>query len=309
MKQRLTQSHHMDGPAFSALGALMLIWGYNWVVMKVALQYAAPFDFAALRTFFASLLLLLPVLLLRRQALRPRRIRPVLLLGFLQTACFVALVNTALVHGGAGKSSVLVYTMPFWVALFAPLVLREHFRRSQLPALLLAFTGLLLIIAPWQQRPELVSSLLALGAGFMWALSVLVAKTIPISDTWELVALTGWQMLFGSVILIVIDQLVPSHPIHWTGPFIAALLYNIGPGNALAWFLWLFIVTRLPASVSGLNALAIPIVGVLAGWLQLGERPGLVEAAGMLLVFIALTLLAFSMRRPTARKDDPATSI
>jgi drug/metabolite transporter (DMT)-like permease len=302
MNQRMTQSHHMDGPAFSALGALMLIWGYNWVVMKVALEYAAPFDFAALRTFFASLLLLLPVALLRRRALRPRRIRAVLLLGFLQTACFVGLVNTALVHGSAGKSSVLVYTMPFWVALFAPLVLREHFKRSQLPALVLAFIGLLLIIAPWEQRPELVSSLLALGAGFMWALSVLVAKTIPVGDTWELVALTGWQMLFGSLILIVIDQLIPSHPIHWTGPFIAALLYNIGPGNALAWFLWLFIVNRLPASVSGLNALAIPIVGVLAGWLQLGERPGLVEAGGMLLVFAALTILALSMRRPTTQR-------
>ena len=304
MNKTMAKSHHLDGPALSALGALMLIWGYNWVVMKVALRYAAPFDFAALRTFFASLLLLLPVALLRRRALRPRRIRAVLMLGFLQTACFVGLVNTALVHGGAGKSSVLVYTMPFWVVVFAPLILREHFRRNQLPALLLAFVGLLLIIAPWQQRPELISSLLALGAGFMWALSVLVAKTIPVGDTWELLSLTGWQMLFGSVILIVIDQLVPSPPIHWTGAFIAALLYNIGPGNALAWFLWLFIVNRLPASVSGLNALAIPVVGVLAGWLQLGERPGLIESLGMLLVFAALVILAYSMRRqPVPPRD------
>ena len=113
----------MDGPAFSALSVLMLVWGYNWVVMKIALRYAAPFDFAALRTFFASLLLLLPVLIWQRRALVPRRILPILVLGFLQTACFVGLVNTALVHGGAGKSSVLVYTMPFWVALLAPLVL------------------------------------------------------------------------------------------------------------------------------------------------------------------------------------------
>jgi drug/metabolite transporter (DMT)-like permease len=295
--------HHMDGPAFTALGALMLLWGYNWVVMKVALRYAAPFDFAALRTFFAALLLIVPVAIWQRRALRPRQIRAVLLLGFLQTACFVALVNTALVHGGAGKSSVLVYTMPFWVALFAPLVLREPFRRSQLPALVLAFAGLLLIIAPWQQRPDLVSSLLALGAGFMWAMSVLVAKTIRIADTWELLALTGWQMLFGSLILIVIDLLVPSHPIHWTGTFVAALLYNIGPGNALAWFLWLFIVNRLPASVSGLNALAIPVVGVFAGWLQLGERPDPIEGAGMLLVFAALATLAYTLRKRSATQS------
>ncbi|MDP1658587.1 MAG: EamA family transporter, partial [Methylotenera sp.] len=33
--------------AFLALFILTLIWGYNWVVMKLAVQYASPFQFAA----------------------------------------------------------------------------------------------------------------------------------------------------------------------------------------------------------------------------------------------------------------------
>lgn len=301
MNGTMTQSHHMDGPAFSMLGALMLLWGYNWVMMKIALRYAAPFDFAALRTFGAALCLLLPLLLFKRSAFWPRYPRATLLLGLLQTACFVGLVNLALVHGDAGKSSVLVYTMPFWIVLLAPLVLHETFRRAQIPALLLAFAGLLLILAPWQHSPDLVSSLLALGAGLFWALSVLLAKTIPAADAWELLSLTGWQMLYGSLVLILLALLIPSHPIVWSGSFIVALLYNIVPGNAVAWFLWLIVVNRLPASVSGLNALAIPVVGVLAGWWQLGERPSLVEGTGMVLVFAALAVLAISMRKPAAQ--------
>ena len=40
--------------AFAALMLLTVIWGYNWVVMKSALQYAGPFQFAALRVWVDS---------------------------------------------------------------------------------------------------------------------------------------------------------------------------------------------------------------------------------------------------------------
>ena len=289
--------HHLDGTALLAMAVLVLVWGYNWVVMKIALRYAAPFDFAALRTLGASLCLLLTLLVMRPRQFWPRYPRATLLLGLLQTVCFVGLVNLALVRGDAGKSSVLVYSMPFWVAMLAPMVLSERSQRAHWPVIALAITGLLLILSPWERAPDLVSSLLALGAGFFWALSVLVVKKIPLKSTWEILSLTGWQMLMGSVILIVIALLVPARPVQWTWQFIVALLYNIGPGNAVAWFLWLYIVARLPVSISSLNSLAIPIIGVLAAWLQLGEQPSLLEGAGMLLVFTALALLALATRR------------
>ncbi len=294
-------SQHLDGTALLAMAVLALVWGYNWVVMKIALRYAAPFDFAALRTLGASLCLLLTLVLMRPRQFWPRYPRATLLLGLLQTVCFVGLVNLALVRGDAGKSSVLVYSMPFWVTMLAPMVLRERSQRAHWPVIALAIAGLLLILSPWEQAPDLVSSLLALGAGFFWALSVLVAKKIPLMNTWEILSLTGWQMLMGSVMLIVIALLVPARPIQWSWQFISALLYNIGPSNALAWFLWLWIVVRLPVSISSLNSLAIPIIGVLAAWLQLGERPTPVESTGMLLVFIALALLALAARRQRVR--------
>ena len=40
--------------AFLALMFLCLIWGYNWVVMKNALRFSSPFDFAALRTILGA---------------------------------------------------------------------------------------------------------------------------------------------------------------------------------------------------------------------------------------------------------------
>ena len=64
------------------------------------------------------------------------------------------------------------------------------------------------------------------------------------------------------------------------------------PGNAIAWFLWLYILEKLPAGVAGMCSLAIPLVGVMFAWLQLGERPGPFEAAGMLLIGLALIILS-----------------
>ena len=285
------KSPALDRAALAALAFLTLVWGYNWVVMKVALQYTAPFPFAAARSVGGGLCLLL-VLVLARKPLRPRHPRHTLLLGLLQTSLFIGLVCWSLVEGGAGKSAVLAYTMPFWVILLAPFFLGEHLRGARWFAVLLAFLGLLLIFSPWHRAPDFMSACIALGAGIAWGLSVLVAKKIPVADRWELLSLTGWQMLMGAVPLLAVAWLVPARPVEWTWPYVAALVYNIIPGNALAWVLWLFVVGRLTATMSGLASLATPVVGVLCGWWQLGERPSFSVSAGMLLVLLALGLLS-----------------
>ena len=292
-------THTVDGAALAALVFLAFVWGYNWVAVKIALQYAAPFPFAAERSAGGGLCLLL-VLLLARRPLKPLYPARALLLGLLQTTLFTGLTSWALVHGGAGKSAVLVFTMPFWVILAAPFVLHERLRGVQWLAVLFAFGGLLLILSPWQRVPDLGSAVLALAAGVTWALSVLVAKKIPVRGHWELLSLTAWQMLLGAAPLVVIALLVPGRATDWTWTYDAMLVYNILFSTAAAWVLWLFIVGRLPATQSGLTSLAVPVVGVLSGWWQLGERPGASEVAGMLLVFAGLALLPYAASRSRA---------
>ncbi|HLA82374.1 MAG TPA: hypothetical protein VJP78_12275, partial [Thermoleophilia bacterium] len=43
--------------AFVALAFLALIWGYNWVAMKVGIGHAEPFTFASLRAFLGALVM------------------------------------------------------------------------------------------------------------------------------------------------------------------------------------------------------------------------------------------------------------
>jgi drug/metabolite transporter (DMT)-like permease len=277
--------------AWWALIALSVIWGYNWAVMKVAMRDAGAVDFAVLRTVLGSLSLFL-VLVWRRALLAPTGFRGIALLGFLQTTAFFGLIVWAVSIGGAGKTAVLAYTMPFWVLVLAWPILGERIRGAQWLAVAVAFAGLLFILEPWHMRGEMPGEILAVVAGIAWAASVIVAKKLDISGKERLLSVTAWQMLFGSIPLVAIAMFVPSQPIHWTGTFIVALLYNVILGNALAWVLWLYILNNLPAGVASLSMLATPVLGVLAAWIQLGERPSATEGLGMLLVGVALALFS-----------------
>ncbi len=282
------------GP-LTAFALLALIWGYNWVVMKVALRYSGPVEFAMLRVGLGALLMV-ALLLVLRIPLRPRYPVKTALLGLFQTTGFIGMISWSLAAGAAGKTAVLSYTMPFWVIVLGWPFLGERLHGRQWPAVGLALAGLVLVLELWNSEASLTSSLVALGAGVSWGLSVIVAKKIPVHGRSELLSLTAWQMVFGLIPLVPAGLLIHERAIDWNGYFVGTLVYNGLGGTAVATLLWLYILQRLPATLSGLSSLVVPIVGVIAAWLQLGERPDLSESIGMVMILAALGLL--TLQRP-----------
>jgi len=277
--------------AAGILVLLSLIWGYNWVVMKKVARLADPFDFSAIRTLLGALALF-AVLAWRRGSLRPVALGPTLLLGLLQTTAFTALIQWALVGGGAGKTAVLVYAMPFWLLPMAWVFLGERVRGLQWGAVAMALVGLLFILDPWKPEGNLLSTALALLASVAWAASAIVLKRLRARVAVDLLSLTAWQMLLGSLVLCALAWWLPSEPPQLTPYFVAALIYNALLATGLAWLMWLFILDRLPAGLAGLSSLAVPAVGVLSGWVELGERPSGPEAIGMACIAVALVLVS-----------------
>ncbi|NLV72034.1 MAG: DMT family transporter [Actinobacteria bacterium] len=273
----------------AALILLALIWGYAWVVMKIALDYVDPFTFSALRTFPAALLLLAILPLLKRPV-RPKAFWPTALLGLLQTTGFIALMTWALQGQGAGKTSILTYTMPFWVLLMAWVVLGEKLKGFQWVAVALALCGLILILQPWHLQGGF-SDLLAVGGALSWAGSAVYAKVLRKHHEVDLLSLTAWQLLLGSIPLVIMAAATWTAPPVWTGTFIWALVYCIVLGSGVAWVLWLYIVDSLRAGTAGLASLLNPVIGIASAWIQLGERPGLLEGLGMISIVGALLLV------------------
>ncbi|HUP30711.1 MAG TPA: DMT family transporter, partial [Usitatibacter sp.] len=258
------------GAPIVAMVAMVVIWGYSWVVMKIALRHAHPFDFAALRVAIGCALLF-ALVKLRGRSLRLPRYRMAVLLGLLQVALFVALSHFALLHAGPGKTSVLVFTMPFWMIVFAHFIIHEHMRGAQWLAVGLAFAGLVLIVAPWQLT-NLTGSLLAVAAGAVWAITAVLSKKWPTAADDPLL-FTAWQLCFGGVALAVLAATISQRPVEWTAEFWWALGFSAIFATAIGWWLWTYVLAHSPAGITGLNSLGIPVIAVLGSAIQLGERP------------------------------------
>jgi drug/metabolite transporter (DMT)-like permease len=287
--------------AFAALFLLTLIWGYNWVVMKTAVQYASPFQFAALRTFLGAIMLFL-VLVLTKRPLALKEFPTMLALGLLQTCGFTGLLIWALVSGGAGKTAVLSYTMPFWVMLFAWPMLGEKVQGWQWLAVLFALFGIVLIFDPLHIKGDGFSMFLALCSGISWAISAIVSKKLhQRRPELDLLNITAWPTLLGSIPIIILALILPAPPIQWTQTFWLTIIYSIFLSGSLAWVLWLYALQRLPAGVASMASMLAPVIGVTAAWIQLNERPSNIEFAGMFSIALALLIIsAITIRKHQA---------
>lgn len=279
----------------AALTALALLWGYNWVVMKVAVQYAPPFEFAAMRLLLGALTLF-AVMAALRKPLAPQVPLQFALIGIFQSGGFIGLAMWAVMTAGAGKVAVLAYTMPLWVALIGAPLLKERINALQYAAIGVAVIGIVLILDVWNVRGSFFADAIALAAGASWAIGVVLTKRLQQRERVEVFGLTTWQLLFGGIVVGIVALVVPEGATHWTPVFIGALLYNAVLASALAYLLWIAVLGRLTARDAGMATLSNPIVGIIAAWLQLGEVPSTIEAIGMALVVAALASLAWTAK-------------
>jgi len=288
--------------AFLALMLLCIIWGYNWVVMKNALHFSGPYDFAALRTILGALCLFIVMLILKKP-FKIQEIPRLIVLGLLQTAGFTGLLVWALVEGGAGKTAVLTYTMPFWTMLLAWPLLGEKLSGWQWPAALFSLMGILFILDPLHLGSDIFSMFLAIVSGISWALAVILAKKLQArSPHLDLISLTAWQMLFGSIPIVILAFMTHLTPIEWNSYFIGALIYNSVFGNAIAWLLWLYALRHLSAGIATMTTTVCPVIAVIASSIELHETIKPFEFLGM--AFIGVSLLMISYNRIKRHEEE-----
>ncbi|MDQ7248549.1 DMT family transporter [Dongia sedimenti] len=291
----MSRSH--AGSLLLLLG-LAVCWGYNWVVMKIGLHDAGPVAFAAIRCLGGAIILGCVLLALRRSF---KIVEPwtVAAIGLLQTALAQGLIAMALSGGQAGKSAVLNYTLPVWVMILGFLFLKERPRLMQWLATAVAFGGVMVMTFLNETTISLAPIFLALSASICWGAGTVVTQSLMRRHNGRIdtVVLTAWQLFIGGVVLTALAFIVPEAPLHWTTSLVLALLYNVGPASAVAFLLWFMLQQRIEANVLSLIVLIVPLVGIAAGWLQLGERPTGPDAIGMALILAGIAVMVVSQRR------------
>ncbi len=274
-----------------ALLVLSITWGYTWVLSKQALTYAPPFAFAAERCTGGALALFIAIKLMGK-SVRLVAPGPTLLIGLTQAAGFMAFQTWALVEGGPGKTAVLIFTMPIWTLLLAWPILGERIRGKQWLAALSTLTGLLLIIEPWDMHSSLLSKFLGVMAALCWSIGSILIKRLRASHKVDLLAMTAWQMIMGAVPLVLLAIVIPEHSTQWSMSYISILVFVSVVSTGFCWWLWIYILDRVPAWEASLSVLGTPVVAILSSRMMLGEEFKVSEVTGILLIGSGLALLS-----------------
>jgi drug/metabolite transporter (DMT)-like permease len=256
--------------AYAALLVLTAVWGSNWIVMKLALLRADPIVFNIERTWVA-IAVLFAVLLGRRRPLWPESWIAIVVTGFFTTVNFGS-TTMALAGGGAGRTSVLVFTMPFWTLLLARPVLGERVRGSQWFAVAIALAGLTLVVEPWSWYGELAPKLWAVLSGFGWAAGAVATKYFQRKHSLDMLNFIAWQMLVGVLPLCVLPFVLPLPGAQWSAAYAGLLLWTGAVSTAAGFLLWIAVLRFLPAGTASLNMLAIPVIALVSSMLVFGER-------------------------------------
>jgi drug/metabolite transporter (DMT)-like permease len=295
--------------ALGLFAAVVIAWGLNWIMTKTLIQAASPLWVAAIRSAIATVTLFV-VLAACQQFVIPRRgdVPVIVSVAVLHMSVFTVLVAFGLQFLPVGRSIVLGYTTPLWVAPTAWLLLGEPLTKRRIGGIALGLAGIAIMFNPlafdWSNRDALIGNGLLLLAALCWAVNIVYVRGHRwVSTPFQLVF---WQALLATGLLATLALIHDGLPdIAWSGELIGVFLFVGIVGTALAHWAMLTINRCLPATVTSLGLLATPVFGVIASAIWLGETisPSLLVAMAMILGGIAIGTMARGKAVAAPRPD------
>ena len=277
--------------AYLALVFLTLIWGMNWMAMKYGLRYAQPAVYNVDRILVA-VAVLFAVMYWEGRPFWPRSWIAVIVTGFFQTTINFTATTMALAGGGAGRTSVLVFTMPFWTMLMAWPVLHERVRGTQWLAVAFALVGLVIVVEPWHWEGELAPKLWATLSGSGSGAGPVATKYFQRRHQLDMLNLITWQMAVGVLPLLLVPLVFSMPSAEWSALYVSAVVYAGVIATAIGFIMWTAVIAVLPAGTASLNMFAIPVIAIVSSMLVFGERITTTEWIGIAAIGIGLVILS-----------------
>lgn len=259
-----------------------LIWGSTYIVTSELLPPDRPFTAALIRVLPAGLLLLL---VMRR-------------LSALNIGVFQALLFVAAYRLPGGLAAVVGAIQPLLVMGLAWGVEGRRPARLALGASVLGVAGMGVLLLSPRTVWEPVGIAAALGG------TACMAAGTYLTRRWKpdlpVLALTGWQLLLGGLMLAPVAWLADAPLPALSLPQVLAYAYLCLAGALLAYALWFRGISRLsPVAVSSLGLLS-PLMAVVLGWALLGQAMTGWSMLGLLLVLASVLAVQWASARPAA---------
>ena len=288
----------------SLFAFVVLAWGLNWTVTKFIVADITPLWATAIRTTIAAVMLL-PILILTGQLIVPSRgdLPVVLTISLFHMVAFSALMTAGLKYVPVGRSVVLGYTTPLWVAPAAWLLMGEPLPPRRITGIALGLAGIVVMFNPttlnWHDQNAIFGNGLLLLSALAWSVSILYTRAHRwIATPFQLVF---WEILLATVILTPLAYVFEGSPkIIFSAPLLIALGYSGAVGNALGFWAMTVVNRSVPATTTSIGILFTPIVGIASSVIVLHETVDtqLIIAASMILTGVLVATLNRS-RRPS----------
>ncbi|OKP99718.1 DMT family transporter [Paenibacillus sp. P46E] len=293
---------HQQRKTIALLIFLVIVWGINWPLSKIALHYAPPLLFAGIRTVIAGVILIFAALP-KWKKLEFKRLWPVYLISaFLSIVFYYGFQTIGLQYVPSGLFSAIVFLQPVLLGIFAWIWLGESMYGLKLAGLLLGFLGVAsLSIGGFNGSISVQGIVLALASALSWAFATVYTKrnAARVDMLW----MTAMQIMIGGIILLAAGSVTESWAdITWNAAFILNTLFISVFVIALGWMVYFNLIKDGEAGRVGSFTFLIPLISIGSSVVLLHEQITLNLVIGLLLIVSSIVLVNVRISRRTLRR-------
>ncbi|SEG38209.1 EamA family transporter [Vibrio hangzhouensis] len=273
-----------------------IVWGSTYIVTTEALPPESPLITSTIRSLPAGILLVL----VSRTGLSGLWWVRMAVLGFLNIGLFFFCLFFAATYLPGGMASIVMSSQPIVVMLLSGLLLHTQFSSTHLTASLLGVIGVTLLVLNSSAQLNIEGVLVAILGTLSMALGVVLTKKWGRPNGMTLVGFTGWQLLFGGIMLLPVSlwlEGIPTQltPINYLGYGYLSLI-----GAILGYYLWFRGIEKLsPLTVSFLGFLS-SVSACFLGYLFLNQTLTWLQLLGALAILLSIML---TTPRPSAQTN------
>lgn len=282
---------------------VVLVWGVNFVVIKLGLDGMPPLLLGGLRFCLVAF----PAILFIKPPKIP--VRQLLLYGLMISFGQFAFLFCALKFGmPAGLASIILQSQAFFTVLLGAILMKEKVLTNQYVAVVVAIIGMAVLVKGSMQAGEVVSVplmsfVLIMLAALCWACGNIVNKNImQKAPQTPVLSLVVWSGLVPIVPFFISSWLFEGGEamvaglvnIHLSN--ILALMYLAFVATMIGYGLWGYLLSRYPTNKVAPLSLLVPVVGLITAVWAFDERLSLLQIVGALIVMVAMLINTFGSR-------------
>ncbi|MEU9027891.1 EamA family transporter [Streptomyces sp. NPDC048383] len=279
-------------------------WGSTYFVASELLPPDRPLFTGAMRALPAGLLLIA----LSRTLPKGEWWWKSAVLGTLNIGAFFPLLFLSAYRLPGGVAAVLGSAGPLFVVGLAALLLGERARPRTVLAAVAAAFGVSMVVLTAEAELDLIGVIAGVVSSASMGAGTVMTKRWGRPEGVGPLAMTGWQLTAGGLVIIPIAALIEGAPPALDGKAFLGYGYMMLINTGIAYWLWFRGIGRLSATSVTLLGPLSPLTAAVIGWAALGQGLSPVQLAGMAIAFGATVIGQLPGRRPRAPKETFSSS-